>query len=205
PWAARNYARFGSFGLTCLAFPLWEGHNSLGEPTGYGRYGENIANVREFHPEEWAAVTAARDQGEEAVMAVFRQAAWREIRRRPRLHLLELPATRAWYFLSWDPNHPGTLDWALYRWPYLALAGLAAAGLVLTCLSRRLAAAARRFALVSVLGVWAGGCATVAVFHYLPRYRVPAEVMMLLPAGYALARLAAALTGRRGAPRPAPS
>lgn len=205
PWAIRNYARFGSPGLTCLDFPFWEGHNSLGQPTGYGTYGENISNVREFHPEEWAALNAVRDDGEQAIMGVFRDAAWAEIRRRPRLHLLELPATRAWYFLSWDPNHPSTLDWKLYRWPYLVLAGTAAAGLVLTCLSRALAPGSRGFALTSVLGVWAAGSLTVAVFHYLPRFRMPAELMLMLPAGYFLARVAAALTGRRGAPPPASS
>ena len=197
PWAIRNLVTFGSPGLTCLEFPFWEGHNSLGEPTGYGPDGRNISNVRDFHPREWAELNAVRDQGETAIMGVFRDSARRAIRERPWHQLAVLPATRAKYFLFWDPNHHATLDWTLYRFPYLTILGLGVAGLVLSAWRPR---ESRRFIFISVLGVWMAGCATVAVFHYLPRFRMPAELMLMLPAGYCLARALGAVGACLGMP-----
>ena len=196
PWAVRNYLTFRSFGLTSLEFPFWEGHNSLGQPTAYGPDGRNISNVRLFHPREWAALNAVRDEGEPAIMGVFRRAAWRAVRERPWHQLAVLPATRVGYFFSWDPNHHATLDWKLYRLPYLALLVSGVGGLAL---SWRRPRDSRRFVFGSVLGVWVVGCATVAAFHYLPRFRMPAELMLMLPAGYFLDRLLSLLTPRRGA------
>jgi len=196
PWAARNYAVFGSFGLSNLDFPLWEGHNSLGNPTGYDEHGDSVANVRGCHPEVYKQLEAVMHDGETAVLRVFREAAVEEIRQRPFLNLVVLPAKRAFYFLFWGPYHPKTKSWWTYRLPYLAIFVPAVVGLLMSW--RRLGPAAR-FGFYSVLAVWLAGCATVAVFHYLPRFRMPSELMFLMPAGYFLDQVVSWIRPRRDA------
>ncbi len=195
PWLARNWLAFGSPSLGNLDFPLWEGHNAGGHPTGYGPGGIKLAHpINE--PELWKAINAARPHGEAAILREFRKAALQAIAQRPFHQLVVLPAQRTLYFLTWDPNHPRSRYWLLYRLPYLVLLATALAGLVW---SWRRPGVAWRFGLGCVAAVWLALWVKVVVFHYLPRFRMPAELVLMLPAGYLLDRVAAALTGRRSA------
>jgi len=197
PWVARNYAGFGSIGLTAIDFPFWEGHNSRGYATGYGPRGENVTNVERFYPRLWEEMSAVRDQGEVAIMNVFRKAALEAIRERPLLQMVVLPAKRVLYFLLWDPHHPKTGNWPLYRLPYLALLVSAVIGLIMSWWGP---GASSRFGFYCVLVVWLAGCATVAVFHYLPRFRMPAELLFMLPSGYCLDRVLGRIARRATQP-----
>ena len=181
PWAARNWVEFGSPALTSIDFPLWEGHNSLGNPTGYDASGRKVASVRVFHPELYAQMDAVKGEGESVVLGVLREAALKEIRERPLLNLVVLPAKRIFYYTLWEPFHPKTGNWLLYRLPYLAILVPGVLGLSLSWRDR---GTSLRFGFHSVLGVWLAGCATVALFHYLPRFRMPAELMLMFPGGY---------------------
>jgi len=194
PWVARNYIELGSVSLTSTAYPFWIGHNSLGHATGYGPAGRRVASVRAFHPRLAKELDAVKHQGEVAIMKVFRRAAFEAIRERPLLQMLVLPAKRVLYFLFWDPHHPKTQSWLLYRLPYLMLLVSAVFGLVM---SWRSPGASSRFGWHCVLGVWLAGSLTVAVFHYLPRFRMPAELLLMLPSGYFLDRMISAIGSRR--------
>jgi len=197
PWVARNYVELGVVRLTSIDFPLWEGHNALGNATGYGPGGRNVVSVRGSYPELAAELEERKHDGEVAILSVFRRAALEEIRRRPWQQLAVLPATRAFYFVLWDPYHPKSRHWLLYRIPYLALLALAIGGLLVAW---RRPTPWSRFGLWGVVAVWVAGCVTVAAFHYLPRFRMPAELMFMLPAGYFGDR-ALAWLGRHRAPR----
>jgi hypothetical protein len=197
PWMIRNWVAFGTPALSNLSFPLWEGHNAGGHPTGYGPGGRKVANpVNE--PELWAALYEARDQGEPAILRAFRNAALKAIAEKPLLQLVVLPAKRTLYYLTWDPHNPRTERWLLYRVPYLALVVLGVGGLVW---SWRRGDGAWRFGLVCVVAMWGALWVKIAVFHYLPRFRMPAELVLMLPAGYCLDRVLALLTGCRRARR----
>lgn len=202
PWTLRNYRVHGRFVFVkdSFGYVFWEGNNrasqgtdkllvdagearKLGAALGLEDAQDAARSARALavsvdtalSPEQLAEIAALPREIER--MDWFGRLAWRELAADP-THYLRMCGRRLRSWLWFDETNPRSFLWH-YRLSYLSLAAAAIVGL---CLGRRvdwrpILAPAAALTLVHVLIITSA------------RFRIPLELLLLLPAGHAAAAL----------------